>query len=127
MANLLPGVDQRQGFFVQRVVGRGQDPPARMHRQRVAGPVGYDTAGLFDDGRHRQVIVWLQSGLDDQVDMPRRQQSVVVAVAAEPAQVYGPAKPLERSEEHTSELQSLMRISYAVLCLKKKKTKKKYN
>src|SRR3546814_9906921 len=31
-----------------------------------------------------------------------------------------------RSEEHTSELQSLMRISYAVFCLKKKK-KKKYN
>src|SRR3546814_9844563 len=31
-----------------------------------------------------------------------------------------------RSEEHTSELQSLMRISYAVFCLKKKKNKKKY-
>src|SRR3546814_8797257 len=30
---------------------------------------------------------------------------------------------LTRSEEHTSELQSLMRISYAVSCLKKKKTK----
>src|SRR3546814_3048086 len=30
--------------------------------------------------------------------------------------------PAERSEEHTSELQSLMRISYAVFCLKKKKT-----
>src|SRR3546814_4723950 len=30
-----------------------------------------------------------------------------------------------RSEEHTSELQSLMRISYAVFCLKKKKTHKK--
>src|SRR3546814_7436740 len=29
----------------------------------------------------------------------------------------------KRSEEHTSELQSLMRISYAVFCLKKKKTK----
>src|SRR3546814_3666888 len=29
-----------------------------------------------------------------------------------------------RSEEHTSELQSLMRISYAVFCLKKKKTNK---
>src|SRR3546814_9656476 len=29
-----------------------------------------------------------------------------------------------RSEEHTSELQSLMRISYAVFCLKKKKQKK---
>src|SRR3546814_8919253 len=36
---------------------------------------------------------------------------------------YDPAKGAERSEEHTSELQSLMRISYAVFCLKKKKTK----
>src|SRR3546814_4865161 len=33
----------------------------------------------------------------------------------------------ERSEEHTSELQSLMRISYAVFCLKKKKYNKKNN
>src|SRR3546814_5488226 len=32
--------------------------------------------------------------------------------------------PRTRSEEHTSELQSLMRISYAVFCLKKKKKKK---
>src|SRR3546814_1303675 len=32
-----------------------------------------------------------------------------------------------RSEEHTSELQSLMRISYAVFCLKKKKTKTLFN
>src|SRR3546814_6794189 len=30
-------------------------------------------------------------------------------------------RPFRRSEEHTSELQSLMRISYAVFCLKKKK------
>src|SRR3546814_6700277 len=30
---------------------------------------------------------------------------------------------IKRSEEHTSELQSLMRISYAVFCLKKKKSK----
>src|SRR3546814_1532296 len=35
---------------------------------------------------------------------------------------------LHRSEEHTSELQSLMRISYAVFCLKKKKqTRNEYN
>src|SRR3546814_9948376 len=32
-----------------------------------------------------------------------------------------------RPEEHTSELQSLMRISYAVFCLKKKKRKHNYN
>src|SRR3546814_7858771 len=33
---------------------------------------------------------------------------------------YGLSSKLRRSEEHTSELQSLMRISYAVFCLKKK-------
>src|SRR3546814_8167068 len=32
----------------------------------------------------------------------------------------GPSHPAYRSEEHTSELQSLMRISYAVFCLTKK-------
>src|SRR3546814_3845690 len=32
---------------------------------------------------------------------------------------------VERSEEHTSELQSLMRISYAVFCLQKKKRKER--
>src|SRR3546814_5472270 len=38
-----------------------------------------------------------------------------------------PLEIVERSEEHTSELQSLMRISYAVFCLKKKKNNtKKY-
>src|SRR3546814_6916869 len=36
-----------------------------------------------------------------------------------------PFTPPLRSEEHTSELQSLMRISYAVFCLKKKKIKNK--
>src|SRR3546814_5240604 len=47
------------------------------------------------------------------------------AVHADPAGVdsMGPW----RSEEHTSELQSLMRISYAVFCLKKKKINKTNN
>src|SRR3546814_5339589 len=36
----------------------------------------------------------------------------------------GVARLAQRSEEHTSELQSLMRISYAVFCLKKKKKQK---
>src|SRR3546814_2950134 len=47
-----------------------------------------------------------------------------VAIAVEEEIGLGPT-PVEhdrRSEEHTSELQSLMRISYAVFCLKKKKT-----
>src|SRR3546814_6457995 len=38
-----------------------------------------------------------------------------------------PFSPMARSEEHTSELQSLMRISYAVFCLKKKKTLVQYS
>src|SRR3546814_1383850 len=39
----------------------------------------------------------------------------------------GKAQVLHRSEEHTSELQSLMRISYAVFCLKKKTHKNEKN
>src|SRR3546814_5665769 len=38
------------------------------------------------------------------------------------SKVLGRHLPASRSEEHTSELQSLMRISYAVFCLKKTKT-----
>src|SRR3546814_2948191 len=46
---------------------------------------------------------------------------VIFTVLGRPSEV-GDDVPLEgRSEEHTSELQSLMRISYAVFCLKKKK------
>src|SRR3546814_2935227 len=40
--------------------------------------------------------------------------------------VLDEALHLVRSEEHTSELQSLMRISYAVVCLKKKKNKEQH-
>src|SRR3546814_7372226 len=38
----------------------------------------------------------------------------------------GKRRPRPRSEEHTSELQSLMRHSYAVFCLEKKKTNQKH-
>src|SRR3546814_6697235 len=54
-----------------------------------------------------------------------RQISLPVAVGAQcgvhGAGGPGPAQAPGRSEEHTSELQSLMRISYAVFCLQKKK------
>src|SRR3546814_2682040 len=45
---------------------------------------------------------------------------VAAGHALQPAAEQPDAEPA-RSEEHTSELQSLMRISYAVFCLKKKK------
>src|SRR3546814_4448578 len=47
---------------------------------------------------------------------PMKDGLVSEATPAEPTDLYA-----ARSEEHTSELQSLMRISYAVFCLKKKK------
>src|SRR3546814_9894613 len=55
---------------------------------------------------------------------PRRADGLLYAGLAEsawrrPCRHHQPGH--ERSEEHTSELQSLMRISYAVFCLKKKK------
>src|SRR3546814_15041305 len=42
-----------------------------------------------------------------------------IIVLRHPSQHFVPAHWRNRSEEHTSELQSLMRISYAVFCLKK--------
>src|SRR3546814_3373489 len=53
-------------------------------------------------------------------------QATVEEALTEAAWSYGysveEVRSAARSEEHTSELQSLMRISYAVFCLKKKKT-----
>src|SRR3546814_3777926 len=51
---------------------------------------------------------------------PRQPSASIFATAASIR-----AALASRSEEHTSELQSLMRISYAVFCLKKKNTKHK--
>src|SRR3546814_3438135 len=56
----------------------------------------------------------------DQTDERRHQHMDHVVRLRDPQR-------LARSEEHTSELQSLMRISYAVFCLKKKKTKQTTN
>src|SRR3546814_9327147 len=52
--------------------------------------------------------------------MPRSGTSLMEQILSSHPDVFG-AGELKRSEEHTSELQSLMRISYAVFCLKKKK------
>src|SRR3546814_2201601 len=45
-------------------------------------------------------------------------------ISDSPSRRYAVRNRYSRSEEHTSELQSLMRISYAVFCLKKKQHKK---
>src|SRR3546814_9369469 len=55
---------------------------------------------------------------EDRLDAQRHRERERAA-----GQTFGETDDI-RSEEHTSELQSLMRISYAVFCLKKKKTSK---
>src|SRR3546814_4588959 len=57
-----------------------------------------------------------------QVLVSRHGNLRVDTVLSEPAGDTGRRRGTLRSEEHTSELQSLMRISYAVFCLKKKTT-----
>src|SRR3546814_1798859 len=76
-----------------RGVARADDGDGRLVQQRDMAPEG-------DDGGRVLKL---------------RQQ---IGVGGQPQE-----KLLSRSEEHTSELQSLMRTSYAVFCLKKKKKK----
>src|SRR3546814_9404915 len=65
----------------------------------------------------RQMRGWVEA-------VDRRQQRLGKAVPARHQVQHGRVLGRSRSEEHTSELQSLMRISYAVFCLKKKKKHK---
>src|SRR3546814_2275189 len=57
--------------------------------------------------------------------LPNGIERVQIELTLAALEECGPRKVMLRSEEHTSELQSLMRISYAVFCLKKKRNKNK--
>src|SRR3546814_1064785 len=82
----------------------------RIKRQRR----GSDSSMMQWDGTEKQArSAWMRG-------RGRRPRSGRCCAAAEPRAIRRKAF---RSEEHTSELQSLMRISYAVFCLKKKKKK----
>src|SRR3546814_5477461 len=85
---------------------------------------------LFRSGRDRHRL--LHPALDEDMDEMPGSSRMGLAVAKQADLVTDGAVaklrraqtrrcPTPRSEEHTSELQSLMRISYAVFCLKKKK------
>src|SRR3546814_10533316 len=78
------------------------DPPAHGLAGEEAGQVAGQSAG------RPQVVSFGQQAHAGQIQFTLA------------AQGFAPAAR-HRSEEHTSELQSLMRISYAVFCLKKKK------
>src|SRR3546814_2496956 len=55
-----------------------------------------------------------------EMKFPGAPYGLKMACGENPKRVYGAKGRMPRSEEHTSELQSLMRISYAVFCLKTK-------
>src|SRR3546814_3604409 len=67
-------------------------------------------------------IVVAQRIGERQVELALGAASCLARVAAFGLDAVGDGVAAHRSEEHTSELQSLMRISYAVFCLKKKTT-----
>src|SRR3546814_9941699 len=70
-------------------------------------------------------LVELQKRIfENRVDLSRahiRSSAAIKSQIEAAKDAVGALIPIIRSEEHTSELQSLMRISYAVFCLKKKK------
>src|SRR3546814_6356274 len=65
----------------------------------------------------------VDGGADDASDTLADGARVMALIVAEAGDILTVSE-LGRSEEHTSELQSLMRISYAVFCLKKKTNEK---
>src|SRR3546814_5199020 len=90
----------------------------------IEGARGYHRQGLAAAGEHlcRGVDRTVASGDHDHVG---RHLHGALETLADPGRRPAQQVDLEagRSEEHTSELQSLMRISYAVFCLKKKTNK----
>src|SRR3546814_1666671 len=100
-----PGVPQRHGGLAAadgRAAGRHRDLAGRAGQ-------GVEEAGNREPDPCRRPAVSRAMPLS----------RLLPDVAAVPPELAITGLVLDRSEEHTSELQSLMRISYAVLCLKK--------
>src|SRR3546814_7913763 len=86
-------------------------PYTTLFRSRVAGLKGQQLQGVEERSADGLTPV---------------QQLAAIGVKADELMARQQEIWAQRSEEHTSELQSLMRISYAVFCLKKKKKHKQY-
>src|SRR3546814_6150659 len=82
------------------------------------GPLSYQ-AGFFYFDEDLQILSENYSTLGDPLNAPGGVN--IVVSQSQQSEAYGLFGSV-RSEEHTSELQSLMRISYAVFCLQKKNT-----
>src|SRR3546814_4817620 len=90
-------------------------------RQAAAGPAREAVQGRGEGDRGRRRVAARDRARGERL---RRESGVEQGRAGRDAADAGGGDRIRRrrrSEEHTSELQSLMRISYAVFCLKKKK------
>src|SRR3546814_9817362 len=96
-------------LFPYTTLFRSSAAAGREHQQGGGGDQRTNRSGEGGDRRH---------GGDPRNAETTKCQSTPAAWATS---TRGANNPGSRSEEHTSELQSLMRISYAVFCLKKKK------
>src|SRR3546814_1145760 len=90
---------------------------AKVRGQGACAPVGGTTGTLFERDAHH---LFHLGCLARRARAPRARDILQQATNAGREKARAPTR---RSEEHTSELQSLMRISYAVFCLKKKTNK----
>src|SRR3546814_5939693 len=93
---------------------------------RILSSTHNDLSQLVNEGKFRHDLFYRINVIELKVpplrerrdDIPDLAAAILSRLASDNNE---PARSLTRSEEHTSELQSLMRISYAVFCLKKKK------
>src|SRR3546814_2481757 len=87
-------------------------PPSTLYNRYDGHPRKYGAGRARQSAQHQRL--WRR--FDQGSEGPRRGAQTAGHVYRRHRRRVGPA----RSEEHTSELQSLMRISYAVVCFKKK-------
>src|SRR3546814_10404959 len=113
MPPLLPSQARTLLVWGERLVADGRHEDARRRLR--------EAAVLFEQVGARSWLKRIDGALATMADDPAPADDAVLR-SSEAAHPDGEDE--SRSEEHTSELQSLMRISYAVFCLKKKNTHK---
>src|SRR3546814_2690667 len=106
-SSLQPAADAL-GIKVRTAAGIARDRLLPSDEVKANAASASEDASLLDDVRVRRALFTPQA-------LNEKQNSGVI-------EIYPDTMVAVRSEEHTSELQSLMRISYAVFCLKKKTT-----
>src|SRR3546814_9738296 len=114
---MLGGVgEDGEGLGIDVTEGEGGDGVRQPHVEDRLG-IGVEIIAAEDAGEGAVVV--------DELDFLRELLVLVNGGHVEIDGGEGIEVDRRRSEEHTSEVQSLMRISYAVFCLKKKQEQKK--